>query len=154
MEYGGTIEFEADTNWTDNTDETWVFLSGGWGEVRLGDEDGVADNSSVGQVIAAGTGGIDGSDAVISAALVYLTNSNDATKIRYYTPSFGGFSVGVDYTPTARTSTAAPTTAVPSPSRTATSRWTPRTSSRAACRPTASSAAPRSWPRWWACTAS
>ena len=43
--------------------------SGGWGEVRLGDEDGVADNSSVGgQVIAAGTGGIDGSDAVISAA--------------------------------------------------------------------------------------
>ena len=98
MEYGGTIEFEADTNRTDNTDETWVFLSGGWGEVRLGDEDDVADNSVVGaQVIAAGTGGIDGSDAVISAApVVFLTNSNDATKIRYYTPSFGGFSVGVE----------------------------------------------------------
>ena len=61
MEYGGTIEFEADTNRTDNTDETWMFLSSGWGEVRLGDEDGVADNSLVGaQVIAAGTGGIDG----------------------------------------------------------------------------------------------
>src|SRR3712207_6548395 len=102
MEYGGTIEFEADTNRTDNTDETWVFLSGGWGEVRLGDEDGVADNSSVGaQVIAAGTGGIDGSDAVIAAApVVYLTNTSDATKIRYYTPSFAGFSVGIDYTPT------------------------------------------------------
>jgi predicted porin len=102
MEYGGTIEFEADTNNTFNTDESWVFLSGGWGEVRLGDEDGVADNSSVGaQVIAAGTGGIDGSDAVIAAApVVYLTNTSDATKIRYYTPSFGGFSVGVDYTPT------------------------------------------------------
>ena len=26
MEYGGTIEFEADTNNTNNTDETWVFL--------------------------------------------------------------------------------------------------------------------------------
>lgn len=105
LEYGATIEFEADTNNTFNTDESWIFLRGGWGEVRLGDEDGVADNSVVGgQTIAAGTGGIDGSDAVIMAApVVFLTNTNDATKIRYYTPSFGGFSVGVDYTPTQET---------------------------------------------------
>ena len=102
LEYGATIEFEADTNNTANTDETWLFLRGGWGEVRLGDEDGVADNSVVGgQTIAAGTGGIDGSDAVITAApVVFLFNTNDATKIRYYTPSFGGFSVGLSYTPT------------------------------------------------------
>jgi predicted porin len=102
LEYGGTIEFEADTNNTFNTDESWIFLRGGWGEIRLGDEDGVADNSVVGaQTIAAGTGGIDGSDAVITAApVVFLTNTNDATKVRYYTPSFGGFSVGVSYTPT------------------------------------------------------
>ena len=97
LEYGATIEFEADTNSTLNTDETWIFLRGGWGELRFGDEDGVVDNSVVGgQTIAAGTGGIDGSDAVIMAApVVFLTNSNDATKIRYYTPSFGGFSLGV-----------------------------------------------------------
>ncbi len=102
LEYGATIEFEADTNNTANTDETWLFLRGGWGEIRLGDEDGVVDNSVVGgQTMAAGTGGIDGSDAVISAApLVFLTNSNDATKVRYYTPSFGGLSLGVSYTPT------------------------------------------------------
>ena len=92
-----TIEFEADTNNTANTDETWIFLRGGWGEIRLGDEDGVVDNSVVGgQTLAAGTGGIDGSDAVIAAApLVFLANSNDATKVRYYTPSFGGLSLGV-----------------------------------------------------------
>ncbi|MGD9507705.1 MAG: porin [Geminicoccaceae bacterium] len=102
LEYGATIEFEADTNNTFNTDESWLFLRGGWGEVRLGDEDGVVDNSTVGgNTIAAGTGGIDGSDAVISAVpVVFLSNSNDATKIRYYTPSFGGFSLGVSYTPT------------------------------------------------------
>ncbi|MGE3739590.1 MAG: porin [Geminicoccaceae bacterium] len=102
LEYGATIEFEADTNNTFNTDESWLFLRGGWGEVRLGDEDGVVDNSTVGgNTIAAGSGGIDGSDAVISAApVVFLSNSNDATKIRYYTPSFGGFSLGVSYTPT------------------------------------------------------
>ena len=102
LEYGATIEFEADTNTTTNTDETWIYLRGGWGEFRLGDEDGVVDNSVVGgQTLAAGTGGIDGSDAVITAApVVFLANSNDATKVRYYTPSFGGLSLGVSYTPT------------------------------------------------------
>ena len=44
LEYGATIEFEADTNNTANTDETWIFLRGGWGEVRLGDEDGAYGN--------------------------------------------------------------------------------------------------------------
>jgi hypothetical protein len=91
----------GDTNRTDNTDESWIFLRGGFGEFRFGDEDGVADNSAIGaQTIAAGTGGIDGSviDAV-AIGVVFPTNSNDATKIRYYTPSFGGFQVGVSYTP-------------------------------------------------------
>ena len=102
LEYGATIEFEADTDNTFNTDESWVFLRGGWGEVRIGDEDGVVDDSAIGaHTIAAGTGGIDGSDAVITAAeVVFLKNSSDATKIRYYTPSFGTLSLGVSYAPT------------------------------------------------------
>jgi len=104
LEYGATIEFLADTNQTDNTDETWVFLKGGWGEVRMGDQNGVVENSIVGgQTIAAGTGGIDGSDFVILPVVgeaVFPTRTEDATKIRYYTPSFGGFSLGVSYTPT------------------------------------------------------
>jgi outer membrane protein OmpU len=102
LEYGGTIEFAADTNEILNTEVSWIFVRGGWGEVRLGDEDGVADNSSVGaQEVAAGTGGIDG-DVVdeIAVGVVYLTHTDTATKIRYYTPTFNGFSVGVDYTPT------------------------------------------------------
>ena len=102
LEYGATIEFEADTNNTFNTDESWVFLRGGWGEVRIGDEDGVVDYSAIGaHTIAAGTGGIDGSNAVSTAAeVVFLKNSSDATKVRYYTPSFGELSLGVSYTPT------------------------------------------------------
>ena len=102
MEYGGTIEFQADTDQINNTKETWIFLRGGWGEVRLGDQEGVADNSSVGaQEVAAGTGGIDG-DVIdeIAVGVVFLTNTDTATKIRYYTPTFAGFSVGLDYTPT------------------------------------------------------
>jgi hypothetical protein len=102
FEYGGAIQFLADTDEIANTDTSWIFLRGGWGEVRLGDEDGVADNSSVGaQTIAAGTGGIDG-DVVdeIAVGVVFLTHTDTATKVRYYTPSFAGFSFGVDYTPT------------------------------------------------------
>ena len=73
-----------------------------------------------GQTIAAGTGGIDGSRLRRSPAIagegVFLTKTNDATKIRYYTPSFGGFSLGVQlHADASRTSTAAPTTASSSP---------------------------------------
>lgn len=104
LEYGGTIEFEADTNSTLNTDESWVFLRGGWGEVRMGDEDGAVDNSIIGgQTIAAGTGGIDGSSFVVAGIAgegVFPTETDDSTKIRYYTPSFGGFSAGISFTPT------------------------------------------------------
>ncbi len=102
LEYGATIEFAADTDEILNTKETWIFLRGGWGEVRIGDQEGVAENSSGGaQEIAAGTGGIDG-DVIdeIAVGVVFLTNTDTATKIRYYTPTFAGFSVGVSYTPT------------------------------------------------------
>jgi outer membrane protein OmpU len=102
LEYGATIEFAADTDEILNTKETWIFLRGGWGEVRIGDQEGVAENSSVGaQEIAAGTGGIDG-DVIdeVAVGVVFLTNTDTATKIRYYTPMFAGFSVGVSYTPT------------------------------------------------------
>jgi hypothetical protein len=102
LEYGGTIEFEADTNRTDNTDETWLFVRGGFGEFRFGDEDGASDNSAVGAyTVAAGTGGLDG-DVVDTFAGGYtfkLDNTDDATKVRYYTPTLGGFQLGVSYTP-------------------------------------------------------
>ena len=101
IEYGGTVEFEADTNSTLNTDETWLFVRGGFGEFRFGDEDGPVDNSWVGgNTVAAGTGGIDGSIVdTISTGVVKPFNSGDSTKARYYTPTFGGFSAGVSYTP-------------------------------------------------------
>lgn len=103
LEYGGTIELEADTNGEENSDETWLFVSGGWGEVRVGDEDGVVDESSLGaSIVAGGTGGIDG-DVVDALAVDAISPSNTdvATKIRYYTPSFGGVQLGVSYTPNA-----------------------------------------------------
>lgn len=101
IEYGGTVEFEADTNSTLNTDETWLFIRSGFGEFRFGDEDGPVDNSWVGgNTVAAGTGGIDGSIIdTVATGLAKPLNSGDSTKVRYYTPTFGGFSAGVSYTP-------------------------------------------------------
>ena len=156
LEYGATIEFEADTNNTPNTDETWVFLRGGWGEIRLGDEDGVVDNSVVGgQTLAAGTGGIDGSDAVICAApLVFLANSNDATKVRYYTPSFGGLSLGVSYTPTQEDFNSGSNNGQVFATKDGSWPWMPRTSSRVPSPITAISAGWVCSPRWSASMAS
>ncbi|MCB2054256.1 MAG: porin [Geminicoccaceae bacterium] len=99
LSYGATVEFEADTSSTANTDETWLFISGGFGEIRMGDEDGAVDNSKLGaQSVAAGTGGIDGAGEVASVPFT-IQNSSDATKVRYYSPSIGGFQIGVSYTP-------------------------------------------------------
>jgi outer membrane protein OmpU len=100
IEYGATVEFEADTNRTDNTDETWVILKGTFGEFRFGDEDGASDLMKLGAfTIAAGTGGIDGT--VDLPRLVAGVNTGDATKIIYFTPRIAGFQAGVSYTPQA-----------------------------------------------------
>ena len=103
LDYGATIEFEADTDEVINTDETWIFLRGGWVEARMGDVDGPVDASALGaSTIAAGTGGIDGDvvDALSVDAILPLT-SDSATKIRYYTPSLAGLQLGISYAPTA-----------------------------------------------------
>jgi hypothetical protein len=101
LEYGGSVEFEADTNRTLNTDESWLFVRGGFGEFRFGDEDGPIDDSTVfAGTIGAGTGGIDG-DVIdtIGTSITKPLNSGDSTKARYYTPVMGGFQLGVSYTP-------------------------------------------------------
>lgn len=102
LEYGSTIEFEADTDEVFNTDEAWIFLRSSWGELRFGDVDGPVDASALGAfTIAAGTGGIDGDvvDELAVDAILPFT-SDTGTKVRYYTPSFGGVEFGVSYAPT------------------------------------------------------
>ena len=103
VEYGGRIELEADTNASNNTDETWIFLRGGFGEFRLGDEDGIADEDGMAvsaASVAAGTGGLDGTqvDTYVTRAFEPFGTS-DATKAIYRSPSFGGFGFGASYTP-------------------------------------------------------
>lgn len=99
IEYGFKIEFEADTNATNNTDESGVYIKGGFGEFRLGDDDGPTDIFALGaQSVGVGTGGIDGTGVDVGR-LVKLPNSGDATKATYLTPVMGGIQAGVSYTP-------------------------------------------------------
>lgn len=101
LDYGAVIEFEADTNADTNSEETWLFLRGGWGELRFGDTDGPVDDSGLGGfTVAAGTGGIDGQvvDALAVDA-VLPTTSEAATKLSYATPVLAGWQLAASYTP-------------------------------------------------------
>jgi hypothetical protein len=101
IRYGFLVEFETDaqTSNNNNIDENWIFIDGGFGGFRLGQEDGAVDNSKIGaQNIAAGTGGIDGQDVVASVAFAPI-NSGDSTKIRYDSPSIAGFTIHGSFTP-------------------------------------------------------
>jgi predicted porin len=101
IEYGGVIRIIADTNADSNGDETYVFMRGGFGEFRFGDDDGVADDDKIGGFsVAAGTGGIDGSIVdTIALNVVGPANTGDDTKAVYRSPSFGGLSVNISYAP-------------------------------------------------------
>jgi outer membrane protein OmpU len=103
--YGAQIELEADTDQSLNTDETFVFVRGNFGEFRFGDDDGAGDNMKIGAyTLAAFSGGLDGVGPLDSASLVDGPDSGDATKVIYYTPNFGGFQAGISYTPSSGSS--------------------------------------------------
>jgi hypothetical protein len=111
MEYGGRFRLRFDNGrGSDNNivDRSWLFIRGGWGEVRLGNEVGPADNSKVfSSVIAAGTGGIDGDfnpafngSGGFSSIYTYVVPlSGASTKGVYYTPEIAGFQAGVSFSP-------------------------------------------------------
>ncbi|HEX6141284.1 MAG TPA: porin [Geminicoccaceae bacterium] len=100
VEYGGKVEFEvfSGSGASDTTaDEAVVFMSGGFGRLELGREDGAEDVMFVGgEDVAAGTGGIDGDTTVIP---FQVRDTSDAAKITYFTPRIAGFQLGASWTP-------------------------------------------------------
>ncbi len=124
MKWKAEVQLETDTSVSgiqhpdggngDETviDELWIRFSGSWGQIIVGNQDGVEDayltndGYSAG---AAGDGGTDGNwqdfiDARPTNGRLFdepddIVQSSDATKITYYTPRVGGFSAGVSWTP-------------------------------------------------------
>lgn len=111
IQYGATIELRADTFNTrneagepenGNSDETWIFVRGGFGELRFGDTDSAANNMKIGAyTVAVGSGGIDGSIVGVTQPVLIDLNrdTEDNTKAIYYSPVLGGFQFGLSYLP-------------------------------------------------------
>lgn len=125
LEYGAEIQIEASGR-NFRMDEDWLYVSGNFGEIRLGDDDGAADNAvfaptvgigqldgSLGdftggnagtstdlqQLVGAGTAASPFTQAVLGINTIKVSSTADSTKIVYLTPEFAGIQGGVSYTP-------------------------------------------------------
>ena len=114
LEVGAHVELEGETD-ADQIDEAFVFFSGGFGEVQIGSNDDALGGSCL--LPPGGTGnfsafspnqwgannsGILGDDVVAltsNAACVGVDDKQDAQKIIYHMPVFGGFQLTASYTP-------------------------------------------------------
>lgn len=110
LQYGAKVLMDASTSDSTNSDEVGVYLAGSWGRVEMGDDDGASELVVFAPTV--GIGQINGSydDYVSAAARGHLANdrgdhnftaidSDDSTKVTYYTPKFSGFQAGVSYAP-------------------------------------------------------
>jgi outer membrane protein OmpU len=105
--YGMRVELEVGTGnnaiapgqFNAFVDEAVLFVSGAFGRIELGREDGAADIMMLGaRRVAAGTGGIDG-DLPINLSGGIIIDTSDAAKVTYFTPRIGGFQAGISYSP-------------------------------------------------------
>lgn len=107
LKYSAKIELETDQGTTGNSDEVVLTVSGNWGRLQLGAEDGAEDIMLGGHtgVGSAGSGGVDGDQSRWflntggATSFVDITDTSDAVKITYYTPRFNGFQFGASFTP-------------------------------------------------------
>ena len=107
LTFGMKVELEADTNATTNVDESNLFISGSFGRLEFGDQDGAGDSSMVnGSSVGFNYGGVGnltgsiintGSGTAKTSA--DWSDSSDSTKVTYYTPTFSGFRAGVSFAP-------------------------------------------------------
>lgn len=104
LEYGAEIELDdiAEDEGVE-VDEQYLYIGGGFGQIRLGDKEGPVANFMVSAPVVA-SGGFDGnySAYTVGSAGSYLFDADDglnsdSTKIHYLTPNFGGFQAGVSY---------------------------------------------------------
>jgi outer membrane protein OmpU len=88
------------------SDEVSMSLSGSWGKLEIGGQDGVADKMYAGatKLESIGSGNYSMSmynqgETLEGRDKTNITDSADATKITYYTPRVNGFQAGYSYAP-------------------------------------------------------
>ncbi|MSP82260.1 MAG: porin [Alphaproteobacteria bacterium] len=123
MTIGARVELEGQTL-GDQIDENWAWITGSWGNLRIGAEDPAAYN--LGAVIAPYGGNVfgaftpyfnmtnAGSTTGFAAGSGYNTNyhalasSGDNYQLHYLTPDFNGFQLGISYAPDGSEDTTSP----------------------------------------------
>jgi len=91
---GGKMEMGNYNDTTSVIDESVMTISGGFGTVRLGQEDSINETFGIGEhdLIDEDLSAAPGSSSIVTNA--GESGSNDANKIAYITPSMGGFQAG------------------------------------------------------------
>jgi len=105
---GARVELEGFTS-GDQVDERWVYFRGGFGELRYGDEDDARKlKSYAAPTPTPNTFGVNSpfftfnnlaAGQVASTISTFRNLDNDAAKLIYFTPSFGGFQLAGSYAP-------------------------------------------------------
>lgn len=94
----------------DQIDEVWAYFNGSFGEIRFGDDEDAMEQLAYGIPTATNIFGVDSPYMSFSNAwfggfgtgTTYVKMSNNATKLIYFSPSFGGFTFAVSYAPDRR----------------------------------------------------
>ncbi|MFZ5791383.1 MAG: porin [Pseudomonadota bacterium] len=111
---GAVIQLEGQQS-NDQIDEVWAYFKGGWGQIRFGDDDDAIEQLAYAIPSASNIFGVDtpyfefannlgpaGFGNVAQTNTTMSELSGDATKIIYFSPTFGGFNFAVSYAPDRR----------------------------------------------------
>jgi predicted porin len=116
IEFGVNVQLEANSNSGDQIDESYLIVKGSFGEINLGSENsamykmhyaptdyGISLNSGdqIDWAAVSGSGISTGGYFRNPYGSTYVEpgQANDSEKLTYYTPRFGGFQLGVSYSP-------------------------------------------------------
>lgn len=108
---GAAIRLEGQQS-GDQIDEVWAYFNGSFGEIRFGDDEDAMEQLAYGVPTATNIFGVDSPYFSFSNAwaaglgfgtgTTYVKMSNNATKLIYFSPSFGGFTFALSYAPDRR----------------------------------------------------
>ena len=112
LEYGARIDLLTSTDLTQNARRTGIYAQGRYGRVEFGDLDGASNNLAV-LSPSVGIGQVNGSyvnfvptasrpaGSVVDTGggMIRSIDSDQATKVTYYTPRISGVQAGISYVP-------------------------------------------------------
>ncbi len=110
MKWGVKFEMAVDDAQGDGktgADEAGIYMSGSWGKLEIGNDDGAADKmaiggtdlNTIGSNVIGAFFGPRGSNKLRAEDQTNVVEGSDNTKVTYYTPRVSGFQAGVSYAP-------------------------------------------------------